>query len=183
MLAHRVERAVLCPRVRDVPLVGIPRDRVDRHRFAAHLTRALGVAEARDGTAARLPAGSLRVDAARDRGVTRVAAEVDVDVSAPRLVPQEAGEVASVLPDRDAVAVPLPADLGVDRARHPRRAVDAHADVVRELLPAWLPGRRAGGRLLALRRRRLDAVVAHGATGARQRQQHDQESPAHPTRG
>ena len=61
-----------------------------------------------------LPARRVRFDAPGNRGLPRIAAEVDVDVAAPRLVPQEAGEIAAVLSDRDAVAVPLPADLGVD---------------------------------------------------------------------
>src|SRR5262249_10161310 len=88
----------------------------------------------------------LDVLAARDLGAARVAAEVDVDVLARRLVPEEADEVALVLLDRGPV-VPLAAHLRVERARHPGRAVDDVVDAVGEPLPAGLPALRPAGGL------------------------------------
>src|SRR5664279_3206157 len=72
--------------------------------------------------------------------------EVDVHVPAACVtVLEEADEEATVLADRVDVLV-LAADLRVERVRHPGRAVHGRVDLVGELLPPGLPGRRAGGR-------------------------------------
>src|SRR5215510_14823528 len=101
-----------------MPLVGVARDGVDGHLPAADLLRAARVAEA----GLELPP----VLAARDRRPARIAAEGHVDVPGPRLMPEEPAEVAPVLVDDRAVAIPLPADVGVQWAWHPARAVNGN---------------------------------------------------------
>src|SRR5262245_10863781 len=123
VLARRVEGSVPSPEEGDMPLVRVARDGVDGHLPAADLLRAARVAEAGH----ELPP----VLAARDRRPARIAAEVHVEVPGPRLVPEEPDEVAPVPVDDGAVAVPLPADVGVQRAWHPARAVDGNPDAVR----------------------------------------------------
>ena len=153
VLADRVEVSVVVPRVEDVPLVDAAVHRVHRRGDSAEMALPVRVAEARHRRPAHLAADDLDVLAARDLGAARVAAEVDVHVLARRLVPEEADEVAAVLLDRDAV-VPLAADLRVDRARHPRRAVDGLVEPVREPLPAGLPALRAASQASSQPQRR-----------------------------
>src|SRR5438874_1652167 len=131
VLADRVQAAVRPPRVEDVPLVDAAVHGVDRCRDQAETTLPVRVAEARHRRRAGLAVHDLDVLTARDPRATREAAEVDVHVLARWLVPEEADEVASVLLDVDAVG-PVAAHLPVERARHPRRAVDGSVDAIGE---------------------------------------------------
>src|SRR6188508_1022312 len=167
VLADRVQVSVRFPCVEDVPLVDPAVHRVERGRDRAEATLAARVAEARRVRLVRLAGDDLDVLAARDLRPAREAPEIDVDVLARRLVPEEADEVALVLLDGDAV-VPLAADLAVQRVRHPRGAVDRDAHAAGQPVPGGPPALRAGRRL-RLRGRGGLAVVAR-ASGADERQ-------------
>src|SRR6266545_5251951 len=100
------------------------------------------VREAGDRLTARHAGDGLDGDAAGNRRPSRIAPKVDMDVPA-LVVREEADEVAPVGLDRQAVP-PLTAELGIERVRHPGRAVDLRLNSVGETLPACAPGRRAG---------------------------------------
>src|SRR5947209_9379079 len=128
------------PQEQDVPLVGALVHLVDGGADAVRRHVADRVGEA----------GHLRVShlsrARRDRRAPRIAPEVHVHVAASEIaVLEEAHEVAAVLADRVDVLV-LPADVRVERVRHPRGAVDRGRDLVGECLPSLRPG--AGARCL-----------------------------------
>src|SRR2546423_4641 len=115
--------------------------------------------------------------AVRDLRPARIAAQVDVQLTAAVLEPYEADEIAAVGRDRVDV-VPLPLDHPVERVRHPAGAVDRRADAVGELLPAL--GRRAG-------RLRLDrcagAAASAAAAGEGYGKREQEECPYDPSHG
>src|SRR3954454_18858051 len=171
VLADRVQAAVVFPRVEDVPLVYAAVHRVEGGRDRPEAALAVRIAEARRVGLVSLSGDDLDVLAARDPRAPRESSEVDVDVLARRLVPEEADEVALVLLDRHPV-VPLASDFTVQRVRHPGRAVDRRAGPHRETMPRGPPALRARPngcracpvvRVLALRR---GLALSLGACGA-----------------
>src|SRR6059036_3788475 len=76
--------------------------------------------------------------AGRNPRPARISAEVDVNLAAARLTPDETDQIASVAADGLAVAVP-PADPRVQRVRHPGRAINGRLNAVRERLPTASP--------------------------------------------
>ena len=134
------------PEVRQMPLIRVARNGVERRVDAVRLHASRRIAVARD-LAVRGLCAAVR------HARSGPAMEVDVHLAAPGLLVDEADEEAAVLVDR-AEAVPLAADAAVERVRHPARAVHGRADLTRELRPARLPrrgarrrGRRVSGRL------------------------------------
>src|SRR5262249_8438167 len=124
------------------------------------LDPALADRSVRIGVARNVPALAAAGAAGRDLRDARVAAQVDVQLTAggaaARLLPDEALEVAPV--GRDGVdVVPAVADRADQRIGQPGRAIDRRLDPLREALPArqiradGLP-RRCGGSSLRLLR-------------------------------
>src|SRR3954452_69918 len=134
VLAGCIQRPVIPPRVEDVPLIDSAVDGVERGLDRAKAPRSASIAEARRVRLVGLPGDNLDVFASRDLRPPRETSEVDVHVLTRRLVPQEADEAAPVLLDGDAV-VPLPADLAVERFRHPGRPVAGRGDADGEPMP------------------------------------------------
>ena len=169
VLRQRVQRPLVAPSEQQVPLVGVLVDRVERGRDPLRVVAAARVGEARDR---RVVAAAL--GAARDLRHARVAAEVDVQLTARavdpdlRLLPDEALEVAAVAADRVDV-VPATADLRGQWIRQPAGAVDGRGDPVGEALPA----RREGAVRLprGARRRRVRGGDGRSAAAAPRREQ------------
>src|SRR6187551_2456189 len=116
VLAHRVERSVVLPRVEDVPGVGALVDRVDVDSPAGDLPCTPLAAEARLAVAGR----HLRF--------AGIAAQVHVHLAGVALEPDEADEIAAVF--RHGVdALPLAADPADEWVGKPTRAVDGRVDL------------------------------------------------------
>src|SRR4051794_40560756 len=129
MLAERVERAATVPGEQHVPLVGSLVHRVDGRVDSVRANVAARVGEARHRVLADV------AGAARNCAPPRIPAQVDVQLAAAALEPDEPDQVAAVTGDRVDV-VPAAPDLPVERIRHPAGAVDRRMDAVREPLPA-----------------------------------------------
>src|SRR5581483_4795793 len=151
---------------------GVLVHRVHRRRDPALVDGAARVGEAGNGLAVELALVEVLVEAGRHLRAPRIAAQIHVHLPALRLRPGEADEVAAVLrhgdgrPARPAEAH-LADDLPGERIRQPGRAVDGRVDLVREPLPAGLPGARTDVKLLRswLRVRGLRARRSVSAAG------------------
>src|SRR3954467_13165275 len=98
MLANGVERPAVPPREQVVPLVRVLVDEIERRCDSVRLVDTARIGEARRRTVQRLLAARQDRPAARNRGPSRVTAEVHVHVAASTLpVVEEAHEVAAVL--------------------------------------------------------------------------------------